>query len=86
VVRDSPSVWPHAFPYRAPVGGLASWLSSPLLGATPNDKDLEGVSNLRRDPFWLPLQATEQTRDRYWKMLGKYARSKTASVLVGVKY
>lgn len=41
---------------------------------------------MKRDPFWLPYQASEQSRAKYWKMLGKLARGKAATVLIGVKY
>jgi hypothetical protein len=40
---------------------------------------------LKRDPFWVPLHPSDEVRDRFWKMLGKYA-GKKSTVMVGVKY
>lgn len=41
---------------------------------------------MKRDPFYFPYQGTDEQRAKYWKMLGKYARGKAATVLTGVKY
>jgi hypothetical protein len=41
---------------------------------------------MKRDPFWLPPQASELARIKYWKMLGKFATGKKSTVMVGVKY
>lgn len=41
---------------------------------------------MTRDPFWLPMHPSEEQRDRFWRKLGKFARGKKSTVLVGVKY
>jgi len=69
--------------HRCDPVGLAPRFKFPF-DVVPPDDNLERGNTMKREPYWLPSNASDAQRIALWKQLGKDARA--GDKFVGMKY